>query len=492
MTLVTGLRPAAFFCLTLILAACGGETEPVSEQSSEQSAEQTTAEAPEAASPPPTEEKQEVMPPEGAQGGVRPETFELDNGMQVVVIPDRRVGVVTHMVWYKIGGADEPEGKSGIAHFLEHLMFKGTEKIPPGEFSKIVARNGGRDNAFTSFDYTGYFQRVAVDRLPLVMEMEADRMTNLQLTDEVVLPERDVIIEERRSRVDNNPASLLSEKMNAALFGDHPYGIPLIGYLEEMRQLSRADAEIYYDEQYAPNNAILVVAGDISAEELRPLAEKYYGSIAQREVKGRERPAIQMPVEAARVKHEDARANQPRMSRLYLVPSYMTAEAGQAEALDVLSQILGGGSTSRLYQSLVADQKVAASAGAWYRGTSLDETVFGVYGVPNQGGELETVEAAIDAEIARIIKDGVSEEELSRAKKTMVADAVYAQDSQQSQARLYGSVLSIGGSIEQILEWPERIKSVTAQQVVDAAKAFLLVERSVTGQLIPVASSQTE
>ena len=322
------------------------------------------------------------------------------------------------------------------------------------------------------------------------MEMEADRMTNLQLTDEVVLPERDVIIEERRSRVDNNPGSLLSEKMYAALYGGHPYGIPLIGYLEEMRQLSRADAEAYYQAQYAPNNAILVVAGDISADELRPLAEQFYGVLESREVVGRQRVAVKAPQEATRVTHEDARANQPRMSRLYLVPSYMTAEDGEAEALDLLSQILGGGSTSRLYQSLVADQKVAASAGAWYRGTSLDETIFGVYGAPNAGGDLAKVEAAINAEITRIIKSGVTEEELTRAKKTMVADAVYAQDSQQSQARLYGSVLSIGGNVEQILEWPERIKEVTADQIVEVAKKFLVIDRSVTGQLLPVVGDQ--
>ena len=274
-----------------------------------------------------------------------PETFELSNGMQVVVIPDRRAPVVTHMVWYRVGAADEPEGMSGVAHFLEHLMFKGTDTIPPGELSKIVARNGGQDNAFTSSDFTAYFQRVAIDRLPLVMEMEADRMSNLVLTDAEVMPERDVVLEERSMRVDNNPRSLLSEKINQALFPVHPYGTPVIGWEREIAALSTENAIAFYDRFYTPNNAILIVAGDITAAELRPLAEKYYGSIERRaDTPPRVRKTSIGPEEPLRVEHVDQRVRQATVQRQYRVPSYRNAPGLDSEAMDVLATLLGGSS----------------------------------------------------------------------------------------------------------------------------------------------------
>src|SRR5882762_9074070 len=203
------------------------------------------------------------------------EGFTLANGLEVVVIPNHRVPAVTQMVWYKAGGADEVAGKSGIAHFLEHLMFKGTTEVAPGMFSRIVAQNGGRDNAFTGEDYTAYHQTVALDRLPLVMKLESDRMANLVITDAVVLPEREVIIEERRSRIDNSPAALLNEQVNTAIYLHHPYRIPTIGWEHEMEQLSTADALAHYRAWYAPNNAVLVVAGDVTAAQLKPIAEQY-------------------------------------------------------------------------------------------------------------------------------------------------------------------------------------------------------------------------
>jgi len=230
-----------------------------------------------------------------------PETVTLANGLQVVAINNPRAPVVAHMVWYRIGAADEPPLKSGIAHFLEHLMFKGTREIPPGEFSKIVANNGGRDNAFTSYDYTGYFQNIARDRLELVMRMEADRMTNLVLTDAEVNPEREVIREERRSVVDNNPRSRLREQMNAALYLNHPYGRPIIGWDHEIQGLTTGDALAWYRAYYAPNNAVLVVAGDITMAELKPLAEKYYGVIPSKPIPARVRPTEPPPQVARRV-----------------------------------------------------------------------------------------------------------------------------------------------------------------------------------------------
>ena len=228
---------------------------------------------------------------DGARATPRVVEFTLGNGLQVLVIPDHRAPVVTQMIWYKVGAADEPPGSSGIAHFLEHLMFKGTDAIPPGQFSKIVAKNGGEDNAFTNHDVTAYFQRVAKDRLPTVMAMEADRMANLRLSKEDVATERDVILEERRSRVDNDPSSILQEQMMAALYTKHPYGIPIIGWAHEVAALDRDDALSFYKRFYAPNNALLVVAGDVEPDEVRKLAEETFGKLPPHGgLNGRSRP----------------------------------------------------------------------------------------------------------------------------------------------------------------------------------------------------------
>lgn len=415
-----------------------------------------------------------------------PEKFELDNGMEVVVIPDHRVPVVTHMVWYRVGSADEPRGKSGIAHFLEHLMFKGTDTIPPGEFSKIVAHNGGRDNAFTSLDYTAYFQRVAADRLELVMEMEADRMKNLVLVDDIVLPERSVILEERRQRTDNEPLSLLAERVSAALFVHHPYGVPVIGWKHEIEKLDREDAIAFYKQYYAPNNAILVVAGDITASELRPLAEKYYGPLTAQDLPPRKRVSDPPVITSQRVILKDARATQPRITQQLIVPSYTTADDGVAEALEVLSQVLGGGSTSHLYQDVVVTQKLGASAGTWYQAGALNNGKFGVFAVPRAGVTIEQLEEALNLSIDAFLEEGVSEEALVRAKNSLVAEAVYARDSQQSMAYSLGATLSTGETVQDFLEWPDRISAVTAEQVNEAARKYLVRDHAVTGILLPV------
>lgn len=414
-------------------------------------------------------------------------TFTLDNGMKVVVIPDTRAPVVTHMVWYRVGAADEPPGVSGIAHFLEHLMFKSTEKIPVGEFSKIVARLGGQDNAFTSQDATAYFQRVAKDRLPNVMAMEADRMVNLRLTEKEVLTERNVILEERRSRIENNPSSLLAEQMDAALYMSHPYGIPIIGWMHEMKQLSPEDAMSFYQRYYAPNNAILVVAGDVTIDGVRKLAEETYGKVARNDNVGGERKRPQEPPHLAprRLELKDPRAGKPSVTRYYLAPSYNTAEPGEAEALEVLMKILASGSTSRLYKQAVVEDKVASSAGGWYSGDGYDSGKISLYGIAADGSDLDAVEAQFEAVIAKVKEDGVSEAELKRAKSKLMAEYVYGSDSQASLARRYGWGLVVGRTIEDIDAWPERIGKVTAEQVKAAANKHLIIDRSVTGRLLP-------
>ena len=414
-----------------------------------------------------------------------PQTMTLDNGMQVVLVENHRAPVVTHMVWYKVGSADETEGVSGIAHFLEHLMFKGTKDIAPGDFSKIVARNGGNDNAFTSWDYTGYFQNIARDRLEMVMQMEADRMQNLQLSDDVVLPERDVIIEERRSRIDNNPGALLGEQMRAALYMAHPYGRSIIGWLNEMETLGTDDALAFYHKWYAPNNAILVVAGDITMDQLKPLAEKYYGAIPAGDVATRHR--VKEPTQHAprKVTLTDPRVGQASMSRYYLAPSYNSANADQAAPLEVLSEILGSGTTSRFFRSLVVDQSIATSAGTFYDPVAVDLASFGLYAVPRDGVELPDLEKAVDVEIAKVAENGVTEEELARAKQKLLDSAVFARDSLSAAARTLGEALAVGLTVDQVESWPDRINAVTIEQVNAAAKSVFDDKRSVTGWLQP-------
>lgn len=412
-------------------------------------------------------------------------TFFLKNGMQVVAIPDHRAPVVTHMVWYRVGAADEKPGKSGIAHFLEHLMFKGTRDIAPGEFSKIVARNGGQDNAFTAQDYTGYYQRIARDRLELVMEMEADRMRNLTLADKDVLPERDVILEERRMRIDNDPASRLSEQIGAALYVAHPYGTPIIGWENEMAGLTREDALAFYGKYYAPNNAILIVAGDIESKELQKLATKYYGGLEPSEgIKKRVRPLEPKPDAERRVVLRDKDVRLSTMRRSYITPSYATAAPGEAEALAVLSEMLGQGATSRLYKTLVVEGKIASGAGSYYVGEYRDSGIFMLYGMPNGGKDIDAVEQGIDDVLAKLLSEGANEDEVEHAKRILISDNIYSRDSQSGMARMFGSALTTGLTVEDVLAWPERLEKVTADQVTAVARKYLRPENSVTGILL--------
>jgi zinc protease len=419
--------------------------------------------------------------------------YTLKNGLELVVIPDRRAPVVTHMIWYKVGAADETPGKSGLAHFLEHLMFKGTAKNPTGRFSQVVATIGGQENAFTSQDYTGYFQRVPTKQLRTMMEFEADRMTGLVLTDEVVLPERDVILEEQNQRVANNPRARIGEQINAALYLNHPYGKPVIGWRHEMEKLDRADAIAFYKKFYGPNNAVVVIAGDVDADQVRAMAEDTYGKIPKTHEFGpRLRPQEPKPVAVRSLTLADPRVEQPSVSRSYLVPSFASAKKGESEALEVLAHILGNGSNSRLYGELVVAKQSAVSAGAWYESSAIDMSSFGVYAAPRPGVALPELESQIDAVIAEVASKGVTSEELERAKTRLIADAVYARDSQAQLARWYGSALTTGASVEDVKHWPNRIKAVTAESVQQAAREWLDKRRSVTGYLVKDTSPQAD
>ena len=414
-----------------------------------------------------------------------PETFTLANGMEVVVIPNRRTPIVSHMVWYKVGAADEQPGKSGLAHLLEHLMFKGTPSIPPGEFSKIVARNGGRDNAFTTSDFTAYYQNVAVDRLELVMKMEADRMKNLVLDEGNFRTELAVVLEERRARVDNNPAALLAEQMEASLFLNSPYHRPTIGWEKEIAGLTLDDALAFYRRWYAPNNAILIIAGDVDMAKVRPLAEQYYGPLPRAETPARALTQEPPARAARRVTLTDARVGQPSWSRLYQAPSDSTGDKALTTPLEVLAELLGGGNTSRLFRSLVVERGLAASAGASYDPTALDLATFRIGISPRPGVPLDKLEALVDQELDKLITAGIPAEEVQRAKDRLVAGSAYGRDSLHTGARVLGEALATGQSVEDVESWPDRVAAVTPEQVAQAAKAVLNINASVTGLLLP-------
>ena len=412
-------------------------------------------------------------------------SFELDNGMQVVVIEDHRVPVVQHMVWYRAGAADEPAGVSGVAHFLEHLLFKATDTLESGELSATVAANGGRDNAFTSWDYTAYFQRVAADRLDLMMRMEADRMKNIRLTERDIVTERQVILEERNQRVENNPRSIFGEQINAAQYLNHRYGVPIIGWQHEMEMLDMDDVLSFYADHYAPNNAILIVSGDVEPEEVRRLADIHYGAIpANPDLADRARP--QEPPQRAerRVVYRDARVAQPYVSRSYIAPERDIGAQEKAAALTFLAEILGGGTTSYLAEKLQFDTQVAVYSGAFYSGVALDQTSFDVVVVPSPGVSLEEAEAAMDAALAQFIEDGVDPAQLERIKMQLRASEIYARDNAEGIANRYGRALTSGLTIEDVQAWPDVLQAVTEADIVEAARAVLKPETSVTGWLM--------
>lgn len=417
-----------------------------------------------------------------------PKSFKLDNGLQVVVIENHRAPIVMQMLWYRVGAADEEPGESGLAHFLEHLLFKGTKTTAPGEFSRTISRIGGRDNAFTSYDFTAYFQRVAAHELETIMRLEADRMYNLVLTDDVVLPERDVVLEERRSRTDNSPAAQLREQVRRALYLNHPYGRPVIGWMSEIRELTTEKALAFYRKHYSPSNAMLIIAGDVTLDRVRDLAMKYYGPIPDRAVPDRVRPKEPPHRAARRVELRSARVRLPAVSRTYLAPSYASGEKQQAYPLEVLSQVLGGGSTSRLYRKLVVERGIASGAGAWYSGDGLDYGEFGIYASPKAGGDIAALEKALFEELDAAISEGFKPEDIKRAKKLITAQAIYARDGIRAGPNAIGQAFTQGQTIEDVEAWPDRIASVTPEQVMKVARSVLDEKSSVTSVLLPEVS----
>jgi len=413
--------------------------------------------------------------------------FTLDNGLEVVVIEDARSPAVTHMLWYRAGAADEPPGISGIAHFLEHLMFKGTDSRAPGEFSAIVEAQGGRDNAFTSWDYTAYFQRVAADRLGLMMELEADRMANLSFTDAEWLPERDVILEERGQVVESRAGSVFNEIMRAALFKNHRYGIPIIGWRHEMEGLTGDHAMDFYRAHYGPNNAVLVVAGGVTVDEVRALAEAHYGPIPPNPVVvPRNRPVEPPHLAERRIIREDARVAQPYVLRQYLAPARRPGDQREAAALVLLAELLGGSPRTSFFaeQLLFAEPALALSASAFYSPIWLDHGTFGLSIVPAEGVTLQEAEDAMDAAVADFLRAGVDPDRLEVIRARIRASEIYAMDDVQGRARRIGAAMTSGLTLEDELAWSEILMSVTADEVMEAAAGIFDRNRAVTGWLM--------
>jgi len=430
-----------------------------------------------------------VAPAQAQEKTFNAETFALANGMQVVVIPNHRAPIVTHMVWYRTGAIDEPPGQSGIAHFVEHLMFKGTNNFPPGAFSKRVSAMGGDDNAFTSQDYTAYFESVAVSRLADVMAMEAERMTGLLFPPDEVLSERKVVIEERRQRTENDPRAYFYEQMRSALFVNHPYGNPVVGWFQELDSLNRANVKHFYETHYAPNNAILIVSGDITAKKLKPLADKIYGVIPQRAVPERTWTDVPPLLAEGRLVLHHPSVRQPVVSRLYRVPSY-GMNKDESLALQVLESILDGGAATRLYKTLVVEQKMASNVSLSYHAGALSWGTVNVSMTPSDDVAPEDLEWAYDSVLRVLVRDGVTDDEVRAAKNRMKDQAIFARDSVMGPAMIFGQALLSGETIDDIEFWPNNIEKVTAQQIQDVARKYLNPDDYgrmpyVTGYLLP-------
>ena len=411
--------------------------------------------------------------------------FQLSNGLQVVLIPDHRAPVATHMLWYRVGSADETPGQSGLAHFFEHLMFKGTTNYPGDAYLRLIGRAGGELNAFTSYDYTAYYATVGTDSLDLVMALEADRMMNLTLSEEKVQVEREVIVEERRLRTDTHPEALLHEQVMAAMFLNHRYGIPVIGWMHEIRSWTLEDVLAFYRRWYHPSNAMLVVAGDVTLERLQTLTEKHYGMLPPAPTGVRKRAIEPEHVAARRVTMQDARIKHSLWMRLYLAPAYGTSEKHRTPAVEVLAELLGGGPNSLLYTHLARTLGLAAEVSVSYSPEAVDQTTLAIVAVPAPGVSVSDLEQAIEQEVTRIREGAIDTADVQRARQKMRARAIRMRNGTMPAAQVVGAALSTGATLEEMNTWPDRIGAVTGADVRVEAKAILRDEGSVTGVLVP-------
>jgi len=415
--------------------------------------------------------------------------FTLANGMTLIVKPDRRAPTAVHMLWVRVGSMDEVDGSSGVAHVLEHMMFKGTPSVPAGEFSRRVAALGGRENAFTSHDYTGYYQQIPAQRLEDVMRLESDRFANSQWRDEEFRKELEVVKEERRMRTEDNPVELMHEALNAAVFVASPYRRPIVGWMSDLDALTAEDARAFYRRWYVPANAAVVVAGDVDVDQVRALAEKYYGSLPSRAVPAR-KPRLEPQQSGLKRINFKAPAEQANVVLAFKVPSLQwredSASDADALALTVLSAVLDGYQGARLERALTqGPDRVADSAGAynglWGRGPQL----FMLTGVPALGKTAAQVERALREQVQRIAREGVTEVELARVKTQWVASEIYKLDSLFNQARELGTQWVQGLPVDADAKLIARLRSVTAQQVKSAAERYFGDDQLTVAHLLP-------
>lgn len=413
--------------------------------------------------------------------------FKLDNGLQVLVIPNHKAPIIKHMVWYKSGSVDEPKGKSGTAHLLEHLMFRGTKKVKDGVFNDVINQNGGESNAFTSLDYTAYHQFLDISRLELAMYLEADRMQNLKITPQSFEKEQNIVFQERKQVVDNNPLSYFGESVRKVLWQEHPYGLPVSGYPDEIKSVTQDDVEAFYEQFYAPNNAILVLAGDIDVRTAQKLAKKYYGKVKARKIGEKaDFPELKRKFEA-NLQMKLSEAQTKRLMKVFLAPS-VNVETNKIYALAVLAKYLGEGETSALYQDLVLKQKIALDVSVSYDYANRSYGTFVISAVPVEGITQAEFEKALQASLQQALKQ-ISPRKIDLVKQKMLAGLVYLKDNPSEAAYLVGMMAAVGFDAKEIDGLDEKIEDVSAGQVLSVAKE-ILQETSVTGWLLPQKESE--
>jgi zinc protease len=400
--------------------------------------------------------------------------FALDNGLQVIVQEDHRAPIVVSQVWYRAGSMDEFNGTTGVAHMLEHMMFKGTKEVPEGQFSKLIAAAGGRENAFTNTDETVYFEQLQKDQLALALRLEADRMHNLLLNDESFAKENKVVMEERRMRTDDQPQALVYENMMSVAFQAHPYRRPVIGWMNDIENMTVSDARDWYQRWYAPNNATLVVVGDVNVADVKALATQYFGGIASKPLPAR-KPQVEPVQEGIKRVNVKAPAKLPYLLMAYHVPVLRDAMADtEPYALEVLAGILDGNEAARLGRVLVREQRIASQAGASYDLVARGPGLFMLDGTPSQGKSVADLESALRAQVAAIIQTGVNADELKRVKAQVIANNVYQRDSTFYQAMQLGEYVSAGLPVSAVADHVAKIQAITAAQVQAVARKYLV------------------
>ncbi|MDD4617201.1 MAG: pitrilysin family protein, partial [Alphaproteobacteria bacterium] len=419
-----------------------------------------------------------------------PSHFTLSNGLEVVVVPNRLAPVVSQMVWYKVGSADEVRGKTGLAHYLEHLMFRGTETIPAGQFSKLIAEQGGRDNAFTAHDYTAYYEEVEASRLPMIMQMEADRMNNLRLTKETAGPELRVILDERQQRTDNAPEGRFVEKFDNKMSPRHSYGRPVIGWKKDIERLTVSDARKFYNTYYAPNNAIVVISGNVKVEEVMSLAAATYGRLPKKNLPLRRTLPPLPRGQLADFTMVDPRVEQPEVLWRFAAPAYTTQKDDMAYAYEVAAEVLDGGEVGLMYKRLVQEMGVASAIRIGYDPDARGETYFTITASPRDKKTAAELKKAMRKTLKTIANRGVSPEAVEDAKQRLQRAAIFAREGLKMPGYAFGMALTTSHAVSDVEAWPERISAVTPLQVNAALRELAETKRQLMGSLLPAVYAQ--